>query len=93
MFEKSLLKETKEYYRREAAELHCGNTCQAFISKVNRIKNNKYQIILVQLCRTERYPLPNVCYLDSSMSPKHAVDKWWWLLGQQQVGPNIKYLS
>lgn len=35
VFEKSLLKETKEYYRRESAELHADNTCQAFISKVD----------------------------------------------------------
>jgi len=34
VLEKPLLKETKEYYRREAAELHADNTCHAFITKV-----------------------------------------------------------
>lgn len=34
VLEKPLLKETKAYYRREAAELHADNTCHAFITKV-----------------------------------------------------------
>lgn len=35
VLEKPLLKETKAYYRREAAELHADNTCHAFITKVD----------------------------------------------------------
>ncbi|KAK2561191.1 Cullin-2 [Acropora cervicornis] len=35
VLEKPLLKETKSYYRREAAELHADNTSHAFIAKID----------------------------------------------------------
>ncbi|XP_068715782.1 cullin-2-like [Montipora foliosa] len=35
VLEKPLLKETKSYYRREAAELHSDNTCHGFIAKID----------------------------------------------------------
>ena len=50
MLEKPLLKETKSYYRREAAELHADNTSHAFIAKVQNtlpvlpgVKSLKYK--------------------------------------------------
>ena len=50
MLEKPLLKETKSYYRREAAELHADNTSHAFIAKVQNtlpvlsgVNSSKYE--------------------------------------------------
>ena len=35
VFEKPLLKETREYYSREAAEIHADCTCSVYIQKVS----------------------------------------------------------
>ena len=40
------------------------------------------------ICKCEKYSLANIFLLESSISPKHAIDRWW-LLGQWQLGDQI----
>lgn len=45
------------------------------------------QVILI-ICECEKYSLANIFLLESSISPKHAIDRWW-LSGEWQLGDQI----
>ena len=49
VFEKEMLKETGEYYRREAADLMAENACSVYIQKVTNIVSKAIEL----------FPCPN----------------------------------